>query len=368
MTESVSKFLPFAPPARIPLWVWLLALLLGVALAGASLNYTPAGRINVLWLWLLWAGLPLVGSLVSLWVLCFGRARPWLFRWREHGFHWHPSPAERLVMLGSLQRLWLLAGIGMLLGYLSLLLFTDLAFGWSSTLIDQAQVVTRITDILATPWQWFWPAAVPSAELVEATRYVRINPQAGDTQWAGGWWQFLLASLLVYNLLPRLLLTSVIAFRLRWSGKRMVLVRSPSIITDTPPETHAVEDLLAHWQTAPALNWEIGDAQQAASPQVQSAQLQPPPQLQLGIADWQTDEQSFTEFLQTQPEKIRWQVNASRSPVAELGDLIARARQAGVAQQALQPIVNASTDPARHIASWRVFADKQQLVWLKDSL
>lgn len=357
MTDSATKFLTLTPPARIPLWIWLLALGFGLLLAGASLNYAPAGRINVLWLWLLWAGLPLLGSLISLWVLCFGRAQPWLFRWRRQQLHWHPSPAERLAMLGTLQQLWLLAGLGVLLGYLTLLLFTDLAFGWSSTLIDQPQRVVQLSQTLAAPWQWFWPTAVPSVELVEATRYARINPHAGNLQWAGGWWQFLLASLLAYNLLPRAVLALVIALKLRWSGRRVVLVRSPSIITEHSPIAPAAEDLLAHWQAAPALNWEISDTREL-----------PSARLQLGIADWQSDEQSLQDFLQARPERIRWQVNASRSPVAELADLIARARAAGVDQQALQPIANTSTDPERHIASWRAFANKQQLVWLKDSL
>lgn len=362
MTDSGTKFLTLTPPARIPFWIWLLALVFGLLLAGASLNYAPAGRINVLWLWLLWAGLPLFGSLVSLWMLCFGRAQPWLFRWRRQQVHWHPSPTERLAMLGTLQQLWLLAGFGILLGYLTLLLFTDLAFGWSSTLIDQPQRVVQLSQTLAAPWQWFWPTAVPSVELVEATRYARINPQAGNLQWAGGWWQFLLASLLVYNLLPRVLLALVIALKLRWGGKRVVLVRSPSIITEPSAEVPAVEDLLAHWQAAPALNWEISAANVGSTTEAPTAHLQ------LGIADWQTDEQSLQNFLQTRPTSIRWQVNASRSPVAELTDLIALARAAGVEQQALQPIANSSTDPERHIASWRAFANKQQLVWLKDSL
>lgn len=365
MTDSVTKFLTLTPPARIPLWIWLLALGFGLLLAGASLNYAPAGRINVLWLWLLWAGLPLLGSLISLWMLCFGRAQPWLFRWRRQQLHWHPSPAERLAMLGTLQQLWLLAGLGLLLGYLTLLLFTDLAFGWSSTLIDQPQRVVQLSQTLAAPWQWFWPTAVPSVELVEATRYARINPQAGDVQLAGGWWQFLLASLLLYNLFPRALLALMIALKLRWGGKRVVLVRSPSIITEDSSVAPAAEDLLAHWQTAPALNWEIGTA---TIGNTNVTNVVPAAHLQLGIADWHSDEQSLQDFLQGRPERIRWQVNASRSPVAELADLIARARAAGVDQQALQPIVNSTTDPQRHIASWRAFADKQQLVWLKDSL
>lgn len=355
MTDSASKLPPLTMPQRVPLWLWILAFLLGVALAAASLNYAPTGRINVLWLWLLWAGLPLLGSLISLWFLCVGRTQPWLFRWREHRIHWHPTPAERLRMLATLQQLWLIAGLGLLLGYLTLLLFTDLAFGWSSTLIDEPGRVVSLTQAVAAPWQWFWPSAVPSGELVEATRYARIDPLANQVQWAGDWWRFLLASLLFYNLLPRSLIAIGIALVLSWRGQHQLRVRAPTLVMDTAPRLESSADTLANWQSAPALNWEIIDVTGA------------PARLHLGIEDWQKDEQAVKEFLQSPPQKLRWQVNATRSPVAELSDLINLARRAGVQQQALRAITNASTDPQRHIASWRAFANKQQLVWLEES-
>lgn len=355
MIDSAAKLFPLTIPVRVPLWLWMLAFLSGVVLAAASLNYAPTGRINVLWLWLLWAGLPFIGSVVSLWFLCFGRGQPWLFRWRGHRVHWHPSPPERLRMLLGLQQLWLMAGIGLLLGYLALLLFTDLAFGWSSTLIDEPARVASLGRAVAVPWQWFWPAAVPGIELVEATRYARIDPLAGQAQWAGDWWRFLLASLLVYNLLPRFLIAIGIALNLRWRGQHQLLVRAPTLSVDTSPQLESAADALVNWQSAPALNWEI------------AASTEAPASLQLGVNDWQTDEQALKQFLLSSPKKLRWQVNATRSPVAELSDLINLARQAGVQQQALQPITTASTDPQRHIASWRAFANKQQLVWLQES-
>lgn len=355
MIDNSAKLPAVTLPERVPLWLWLVAFFLGIALAAASLNYAPTGRINVLWLWLLWAGLPLLGSFISLWLLCVGRTQPWLFRWREHRIHWHPSPAERLRMLLTLQQLWLIAGLGLLLGYLTLLLFTDLAFGWSSTLVDEPQRVAGWMQIVAAPWQWFWPSAVPSYELVEATRYARINPLANQVEWAGDWWRFLLASLLFYNLLPRLLIAFGIALVLHWRGHHQLLVRAPAPATDTAPQIKSSVDALANWQSAPALNWEIVDVTGT------------PARLQLGIEDWQKDEQAFKEFLQSPPQKLRWQVNATRSPVAELSDLINLARRAGVQQQALRAIANAATDPQRHIASWRAFANKQQLVWLEES-
>lgn len=356
MTDSVAKLIPSIIPVRVPLWWWMLAFLSGFVLAAASLNYAPTGRINVLWLWWLWAGLPLIGSFVSLWFLCYGRSRPWLFKWRAQTMHWHPSPAERLQMLGALQQFWLWAGGGVLVGYLALLMFTDLAFGWSSTLIDQPVRVVEVTAVIAAPWGWLWSAAVPDYTLVEATRYARVNPLAGDVTRVGDWWPFLLMSLLVYNLLPRILLRWLIHWKLRRQGGPQVQVRAPEVNVDATAASDLAEDAALNWASAPALTWELLDGDRT-----------PEARLNLGIADWQHDERRVRELLRSPPTRLRWQVSANRSPVAELGDLIKLVRDAGVEQQALELVVNATTDPIRHVASWRTFANQHQLVWLQES-
>src|SRR5690606_8917425 len=139
----------------------------------------------------------------------------------------------------------------------------------------------------------------------------------------------------------------------RWRGQHQLSVRVPAFIADASPEGESATDNPANWQQVPALGWEVSDARIPAA-------------LHLGTGVWEKDEHSLQQLLQTAPRKLRWQVNATRSPVAELGDLIALARQAGVQQQALQLLTDAATDPRRHIASWRAFANRQQLVWLQE--
>lgn len=330
--------------------LWPVALLLGVGITAGSLSYSPSGRINVLWIWLLWAGLPLLGSVASLWAMFFGSGRPWLFQWRNRTVHWHPSKRQRLEMLALLQSFWLLIGVGMLVGYWLLLLFTDLAFGWSSTLIDEQQTVLALTETIATPWQWLWPAAVPDASVIESTRYIRIAPNDNIAA-AGEWWPFLMASLLCYNLLPRLVLRGLLAVRLRHLRGHEVNVRAPQVTVTTTPASAISEASPTDWQNATVIHWEIrSDAGTV-----------------LGIADWQHDEAAFKALLADKPQSLLWRVNASRSPVAELSDLIQMARTAGITRQALQAMCDATTDPARHLASWRAFANQQQLVWLKET-
>jgi hypothetical protein len=110
---------------------------------------------------------------------------------------------------------------GALAGCLYLIVFSDLAFGWSTTLEAEAKGIHQLTSVLSSPWAPFVPNAVPSLHLIEGSRHFRLDagsPGAGssargaDPELLGGWWPFLVACMVLYGLLPRLL-TYVIA---RW--------------------------------------------------------------------------------------------------------------------------------------------------------
>ncbi len=96
-----------------------------------------------------------------------------------------------------------------LLTLLVLLVVQDLAFGWSTTLDTAAQGYHALIQAIATPWGWLWPAAVPSQDLIEATRFFRAAPASPTTtpaaQW-GQWWPFAVMLWLTWVLIPRLLL------------------------------------------------------------------------------------------------------------------------------------------------------------------
>jgi hypothetical protein len=109
--------------------------------------------------------------------------------------------------------------------------FTDLAFGWSTTLNVSATEATHITAIISWPWASFLPDAVPSATLVDESRYFRLT----DTQFRSipaarltGWWPFLLMALIVYGILPRLVLWVLAKARLT-SAARGLLLDHPEV-------------------------------------------------------------------------------------------------------------------------------------------
>jgi len=112
-----------------------------------------------------------------------------------------------------------------------LIAFTDLAFGWSTTLRLDNDDVLRLTRLLAAPWREFWPAAVPSAELIEQSRFFRLAsspPSAVAASELTGWWPFLVAALLTYGLLPRCCLLLLASIRLR-AATRSLLLDDPRV-------------------------------------------------------------------------------------------------------------------------------------------
>lgn len=107
-----------------------------------------------------------------------------------------------------------------------LIAFTDLAFGWSTTLAVEPATVKRIADALALPWRTVAPEAVPSLALIERSQYFRLEDGgfAGDASRAlAGWWSFTILAVTVYGLLPRLLLLAAAAWRLRRATHALLL-------------------------------------------------------------------------------------------------------------------------------------------------
>lgn len=342
------------PPALL----YVLAALLGVIIAVGSLSYAPEGRINVFTVWFLWAGLPLLGAVVATLGAMTGGRRPWLFRLGRHSLSWFPDRQQRWRMLFLLQWLWCLVALGMLVGYGALLLFTDLAFGWSTTVLAGETLVQQLAQVLSTPWRWFWPAAVPDADLIEQTRYLRIAPESTPADRAGDWWPFLLASLLFYNLFPRLLLTALVYGRWRLLLRPQMQVRAPDAERadgSTGADASGLNRADARqWCTSGCLivNWE---ARQPAAP------------LMLGLQGWQSDVEALEAALvrQPMPQRLLWRVPAERSPVAELADLIRLVQTRSRAEQGLLLLGEVTTIQARHWLSWQSFARREGLVWVE---
>jgi hypothetical protein len=108
----------------------------------------------------------------------------------------------------------------------ALIAFTDLAFGWSTTLSIGPEEALRMTQRLSLPWRELWPEAVPTAELIEQSRFFRLAaapPTAVAAAELTGWWPFLLAAIVTYGLLPRMTLLLFAAYRLHRAAGQLLL-------------------------------------------------------------------------------------------------------------------------------------------------
>jgi len=155
--------------------------------------------------------------------------------------------------------------IGLICGGLYLISFSDLAFGWNTTLSLDSGALASISDTLSLPWRDLLPQAVPDLSLIESTRFYRLQSAGYDAgngsvidqaQTAGSWWRFLLLCLVVYGLLPRLVTLGICRLRLGHAGNQAILsipglhlvldrMNSPSVATaaETPEAPPAAESI-----------------------------------------------------------------------------------------------------------------------------
>jgi hypothetical protein len=242
-------------------------LVTGAGLAQAVLFYTGDAPINtftalavlvlpqilLLLVWLITAlpwKIPLFSSLRSaLGFLHPGRlAQRIAGRFSGQGRHglgmiWDPdqatvlAPAARWLFSFWSQLFSFGFNVGALLAIFSMIVFSDLAFVWSSTLDLDTATVQRVLSALAWPWHTLYPDAVPGHALIEVSRYYRLEEVPAGNGMAtpelaaqlGGWWPFLVAAITCYGLLPRLA-TLVIS----WLALRRQLARALSRLPGAP--------------------------------------------------------------------------------------------------------------------------------------
>ncbi|MFT5175803.1 MAG: hypothetical protein ACI8W7_003996, partial [Gammaproteobacteria bacterium] len=122
------------------------------------------------------------------------------------------------LLLGWSQCLGLGFGAGALGVAIALILFTDLAFGWSTTIEVSSDTFLSAVRAAALPWQLWLPQAVPDESLINASRYFRISTNTArdvDPIVLARWWPFVVMAMLCYGVLPRLVTLAVARWRLR---------------------------------------------------------------------------------------------------------------------------------------------------------
>jgi hypothetical protein len=243
---SASAVLRFSGEHPINVLVVLGVFVFGQMLA---LTITVAGFAVAAWVPALFENRPIVVLVRAgvTWLWRRGRQRLSFAGERAEAFDWMRGRwslygrVERHLLFCSLQRSAVAFNLGILLAFVVAVTFTDLAFGWSTTLRVGAEELHRVCRILAAPWASWLPDATISEELVRATQYSRLEGQYVEAVAAGHrlnpveygqWWRFLVASIVTYGLLPRLVLVACG----RWMLRRA--------LEQLPPSTPEVQQLL----------------------------------------------------------------------------------------------------------------------------
>jgi hypothetical protein len=267
---SLRPLLPglvFAQAQRLGLWILAaLGFLVGISLASTLLNYDghlPVSvpwfvfllvvvqfllSLGVIWTWLRRALRRQRTDIEESWLLshviqpALGRVAHWLQE--QHLSHSPQEIRERALatkglvrsqfsVYGPLSILTLLIpvqvfgvafNLGIILTTIVLEWFTDIAFGWGTSLVAHPQTIYDLVRVIAVPWSWLFGEGVgyPTLEQVEGSRiYLEqwtaaaagLKPNPDHLR---SWRWFLVLAVFTYGLLPRLILLggSMIAQRL----------------------------------------------------------------------------------------------------------------------------------------------------------
>jgi hypothetical protein len=124
------------------------------------------------------------------------------------------GPVSYLPLLIPAQIFGVAFNVGIILTTILLEWFTDLAFGWGSTLNVHPQTIYDLTRLIALPWSWLFGEGIgyPSLEQIAGSRIIlehwatatpTVKP---DPSHLRSWGPFLVLAVVTYGLLPRLLL------------------------------------------------------------------------------------------------------------------------------------------------------------------
>lgn len=129
---------------------------------------------------------------------------------------------EKWYLLDRLQRLTLFFNFSVLITLSLLFSLTDVSFAWGTTLDFSSSNIALACKLISLPW-FFYEAGIPNLELITKTQYSSFQQSyIHDSSLAGEWWRFLMLTVSIYGLLPRILLFAFARFRF---GKALATVK-----------------------------------------------------------------------------------------------------------------------------------------------
>ncbi len=130
------------------------------------------------------------------------------------------ADVERWTLFALAQRFGVAFNVGAIAVAFATIAFSDLVFSWSTTLDVTPETVHTGARAISLPWSWL-PDWVPSLEVVVASQWARMPGEFvaridNAPQLAAQWWPFLIAGVVTWGLVPRL----VALFAGSWRARR----------------------------------------------------------------------------------------------------------------------------------------------------
>jgi hypothetical protein len=239
----------------------------GFVVSWGVLSGDAQGRVNLLYLLLIYLVIPITSLFISTTSLMFGKGinlprlltkLPKLFDNQVEKFRKNKQfNVDKQWFFYQSQIAAIAFSVASLLSYFVMLLISDVNFVWRSTLIDTA-TLHQILQFIAIPWQ-FLDSAQPSLELLSKTQDSRLLNSYPASEYHSAWWQFIFAVQLVYSILVRGLLLAITAaiFRYRLAKDfALQLLRKPLGESTSQPESFELATIVHQVnQSIMVCNW-----------------------------------------------------------------------------------------------------------------
>jgi len=360
-----QKFTLSSPATGLIFVANVLAVLIGFTAMAGVLNYSAQPLINI-WLPLgLFAFIPVLLTLVSLYFSVLSSTKHSLNSFPLIMFMINKLKLDRFLAYKNLLLPWLfwrlqmiaiLFSLSALLSFFLLATFQDYRFGWSSTLITDHATMTELMSVMTWPWHWFIES--PTAELISQSHFsvdtVSVSVQLDQT-----WWLTLVMAMLVYGLLPRVLL----ALFLR---QRFIKQLRSSIVNSSDVEQFIVAQ--QHQETRDPIESEqqLENTDEVTLSESDSdlitwrqAQFDLPVIKNLGSTDWLDDEQWLNSPASHCKKPVWVIVDPLQTPTGELADCIDVLKQNNVSVAlVLYPYINDDSRYSQQLKSWQFFAHR----------
>jgi|AntAceMinimDraft_5_1070358.scaffolds.fasta_scaffold00211_3 hypothetical protein len=359
------------------------ALIIGFA-AMASFLVSGGRLVNVFAFFLIFVVVQVVFCLASVWVMfrsvrdepptvlpinpikyLFARMVP------DKRFYRECQSVIRILALRYSQEMGLIFSLGAILAFFVVLLLSGFGFVWGSTFGMTEDVVKVLVDSVSAPWAGAVSSAVVSNDIIVASQFQQGVTRFGNAEImvTRRWWPFLIMSMSVYALLPRVVLWWLTKIFYR-RGMRLSLLSTPGaerILSrmKTPHVTTEGESSLASGEPAPmqaardtdkvVIDW-AGALAFCDRDEFDDLRLVPAERVRVAGTGSLSEDLACAQWVSgLEPQQLLVVVKAWEPPMADLQDFIARTSGVTRCTLCLLPLNSRATKEAS-IRDWRAFS------------